>query len=465
MAHPAVAPSIVEMGLKPTDTKDLFTGNAGSMALRAFLEPDIETKPASKLQVLARSLEEKEAVSARQYNLLKPTVVRSLMVATYNEAKFEAEFAKTCEFQTDEAIADFIRTRMPSVSAHVVERMVANIIEFGHCSALQAILAQLPPYYTMLNPTFSSTIAATIAPTPGGAVSKQLKLGTFTAVCQSKWADVAEFYFGLFISLTPFVYRDVKYEFIEIVTELAKARRFVELLSLIEDVLMNPSFSDEFVSDEYTFVRKQRVKILEGVKLCKDLSVATQICDAERYARITIKTKVDAQKAADAAAVLGVGAGIGGGGGAAAPAATIAVTDVVANPARAAANAVAAARAAIEDVCASGDVPGNGGDIGEAAANAIASGGVDAYAAAKSAADTVAARAYFGTPPETELLFQSLVGENMVFTSDEEQAAFRKLFEMERTADVVITKMQQEIDTAQLKRDMYFKRYIYKPAP
>jgi hypothetical protein len=458
MAHPAVAPSIVEM---PTDPKDLFTGNEGSMALRAFLEPDIETKPASKLQVLARSLEKKEAVSARQYNLLKPTVVRSLMVATYNEKEFATEFAKTCEFQTDEAIADFIRTRMPSVSAHVVESMVAKIIEFGHCSALQAILAQLPPYYTMLNPTFLSTIQATIIFTGiPSAPPQELKLGTFTAVCQSKWADVAEFYFFLFGKCTPFVYRDVRDNFIAIVTELAKARRFVELLSVIEDVLMNPSFSDEFVSDEYTFVRRQRIKVLEGVKLCRDTSVAFQICDAEEAARQTIKDRVDAQKAAAAAAAaVRAAAGVG-----AAPAPS-AVADVVANPALAAANAVAAARAAIDDACARGDVPLNGGDIGVAAAEAIALRGVNEYAAAKTAADSAAAGSTPPSKPETELLFQRLVGENMVFTSDEEQAAFRKLFEMERTADVVITKMQQEIETAQLKRDMYFKRYIYKPAP
>jgi hypothetical protein len=345
---------------------------------------------------------------------------------------------------------------------------VANMIRFGHCSALQAILAQLPPYYTMLNPTFLSTIMGTIVHTGGGTLrGNELKLGTFTAVCQSKWADVAEFYFFLFGKCTPFVNQDVRYEFIAIVTELAEARRFVELLSLIEDVLMNPSFSDEFVSDEYTFVRRQRIKVLEGVKLCRDTSVAYPICDAEEAARQTIKDRVNAQKAAAAAAALGVGVGIGGGGGAAAaaPAATIAVPNVVANPALAAANAVAAARAAIDDACARGDVPAYGGDIGKKAAEAIALRGVNAYAAAKSAADAQAAGSIAPRKPETELLFQSLVGENMVFTSDEEQAAFRKLFEMERTADVVITKMKQEIETAQLKRDMYFKRYIYKPAP
>jgi hypothetical protein len=361
MAGKTVARELVARHLMAPKFDARDTADASeTTSLKAFLEPNVGTLPPNRIDAMVRSLNKSQAEEARKYNLLKPAVMRALMPKDYDESAFLREFAETCQYQFDEVIEEFVRTRMPAVSAHVTRGMIEAIIEFGHCSALQAILELLPPYYAMLDSKIMDTVMLCLTD------STKLKHGTFTAVCQSKWPDLAEFYFHIFKTLTPaqVLQTEVRSNsriqgvlnglrppitsaayltagsstglFISLFYTFGgmfSAHRFVEVLTLLENVLMTPSLSDEFVCDEFVFIRKQRIKII------KSLSIPVKI----------------------------------------------------------------------------------------------------------------------GKGSLTDLL-----DENIAFVSDEEEAAFKKLLEMDRNKDVEIKKLRMELENAKTRRKMYFKKYIRK---
>jgi hypothetical protein len=190
------------------------------------------------------------------------------------------------QFRTDAELADFVRTRMPAVSAGVLEEMAVALASYGHGAALQALLELLPPGFCTLLGSFVETLY-------DACDSGKKAYGSFAAVLQSKWADLAEFQMHVF---SRFLGKSTHYWMSNFIKKMAERRRFAELLLIIESVLVNPAFSDVFVADEYKFTRVTRITIIENLRDVADSAKFVNLIkeniefasDEERHAFMTL---------------------------------------------------------------------------------------------------------------------------------------------------------------------------------